>query len=226
MKVLRLNEASNTEIQDAKETFNAAQSDDERMKILHDFLKNKCGLEDHAWSDLERLGSSLLADWIKSFKWEEAGRPGNDFIAAMNSKLSSQWMQAADDRFVKAYNAYASGYIDKNKLEDSPLYNPSLYKNDEKDVKQILSYWDQLYDRLDDDTLHNTFYESNDNSELRTLADIQSRINDLRNGSRLDRDVDSINDRDRETLKSLIDKSDDLKNYARELLANEDNIVR
>jgi len=49
-------------------------------------------------------------------------------------------MQAADDRFVKAYNAYASGYIDKNKLEDSPLYNPSLYKNDEKDVKQILSY--------------------------------------------------------------------------------------
>jgi len=62
MKVLRLNEASNTEIQDAKETFNAAQSDDERMKILHDFLKNKCGLEDHAWLDLERLGSSLLAD--------------------------------------------------------------------------------------------------------------------------------------------------------------------
>jgi hypothetical protein len=146
------------------------------LQTLKGFLINDCGLNSSAWSNLERLGNSLLFDWIESFKFEEAGRNGNEFIAALNKPNSDVFITLTEDRFVKAYNSYASGYIDKDKLEDSPLYNPLLYKNDEKGVKQILSYWDQLYDKynqeLDHDKFTSIFYEDKDKNKLRTLADI------------------------------------------------------
>ena len=225
MKVRKiLTEADAHTIQEIKRKFTEDPDENSKLQTLKGFLINDCGLNSSVWSNLERLGNSLLFDWIESFKFEEAGRNGNEFIAALNKPNSDVFITLTEDRFAKAYNSYASGYIDKNKLEDSPLYNPLLYKNDEKGVKQILAYWDQLYDEydqeLDHDKFTSIFYEDRDKNKLRTLADITQRVNSLKTQNKK---VKSINDSDRETLKSLLDKSDDLKNYARELLNSENN---
>jgi len=225
MKVRKiLTEADAHTIQEIKRKFTEDPDENSKLQTLKGFLINDCGLNSSVWSNLERLGNSLLFDWIESFKFEEAGRDGNEFIAALNKPNSGVFITLTEDRFTKAYNSYASGYIDRDKLEDSPLYNPLLYKNDEKGVKQILSYWDQLYDKydqeLDHDKFTSIFYEDEKNSKLRTLADITQRVNSLKTQNKT---VKSINDSDKETLRSLLDKSDDLKNYARELLNSENN---
>ena len=233
MKVRKiLTEADAHTIQEIKRKFTEDPDENSKLQTLKWFLINDCGLDSRVWPNLERLGNSLLFDWIESFKFEEAGRNGNEFIAALNKPNSEVFITLTEDRFAKAYNSYASGYIDKDKLEDSPLYNPLLYKNDEKGVKQILSYWDQLYDKynqeLNHDEFTSVFYEDRDNKELRTLADITQRVNSLKTqnkkvNKKANKKVKSINDSDKEMLKSLLDKSDDLKNYARELLNSENN---
>jgi len=226
MKVRKLLvEADAHTIEEVKRKFTNDPDSNSKLQTLKGFLINSCKLNPNIWPSLERLGNNLLFSWIESFKFEEAGRDGNEFIAALNHPGSDMFITQTDDRFVKAYNAYASGYIDKNELEDSPLYNPHLYKNSENDVKQILSYWNQLYNRFDHNDLMEIFYEDPlQGDKLRTLAEIQAKINDLRINNTTE--VKSINDKDKETLKSLIDKSADLKNYARELLSNENNNQR
>lgn len=80
--------------------------------------------------------------------------------------------------------------------------------------------YDEYDQEKDHDKFTSIFYEDRDKNKLRTLADITQRVNSLKIQNKK---VKSINDSDRETLKSLLDKSDDLKNYARELLNSENN---
>ena len=130
MKVRKLLvEADADTIEKAKRKFNEDPDENSKLQTLKTFLINDCGLDSSVWSNLERLGNSLLFDWIESFKFEEAGRNGNEFIAALNKPNSGVFITLTDDRFLKAYNSYAAGYIDKDKLEDNPLYNPLLYNN-------------------------------------------------------------------------------------------------
>lgn len=234
MKVIRLNEADAHTAEEVKRKFNDNPDENSKLQTLKGYLLNSCGLKSEAWDYLERLDKDLLFDWITAFKFEEAGRTGNEFIAALNYPGSGTWITETEDRFMKAYNAYAAGYLSKENLDDSPLFDPLLYKNDEQGVKQILSYWDQLYDRMSiNDTLRDElldiFYENSKNEthrRIRTLAEIQSKINSLkfedRDSNRREK-IQSTDDQDRETLKSLINKNDDLKSYARELLSNENS---
>ena len=224
MKVLRLNEADSNTILSVKNKFENDPDENSKLQTLKGFLINMCGLDGSAWQSLERLGIDFLGQWMEAFKWEEAGRPGNEFIAFMNNP-SADHVLANRDRFVKAYNCYAANLLnDAEDLEDNPLFSDSIYRYSADDIKQIMNYWYQSIEKYKKEPgsdeekwdeyqrILNSFYEKDGN--VRTLAEITQL---LRN-----QDVSSTKDRDQKTLINLL-KDDDNKRLAAEILKNEDN---
>lgn len=228
MKILRLNEASSKEILDAKEAFNETTDKEERLTILDDFLR-RCGLNDDPRKRLESFGIDFLSDWMNSFKWEEAGRTDNEFIAALNNTASPIFTQSKD-RFIKAYNAYASNYINSiDELDYNPIYNDSLYKYSGDDIKRIINYWSQAYNKFGNKKdLIELFYERTSNNwndfstkwRVRTAAEIEKRIRDFRssksNNNESEITIDSENDENQ--LNNLLRKNNHNRQFAAELL--------
>lgn len=142
MKVLKLNEATNDVIQNAKERFEQATTDNEKLDILGDFLvKTDPRLDSDVWLKIKNFGINFLSKWINAFKWEEAGSTGNAFIKLLN-KDDGKLIANNQDIFTIAYNCYAgTDYINDNSLNYNPLFVKSLYKNSPEDIKDIVRMW-------------------------------------------------------------------------------------
>lgn len=224
MKVLRLNEADSNTILSVKNKFESDPDNNSKLQTLKGFLINQCNLDSSAWHTLERLGVDFLGKWMEAFKWEEAGRPGNEFIAFINNP-SADHVLANRDRFIKAYNCYAANLLnDAEDLEDNPLYSNSIYRYSADDIKQIMNYWCQSIEKYkkapgtdiekqdEYNRILNSFYEKN--GDVRTLAEITQILKNS--------DVSSSKERDQKTLRSLL-QDEDNKKLAAEILKNEDN---
>ena len=214
MKVLKLNEASSTDIANAKKEFNDAKDRDEKLEVLETFLKN-CGLNDNAWDHLKDFGSDFLFNWMNSFKWEEAGRSNNEFMALMNNP-SADHVLSNKNRFIKAYNTYASDCINStDELYDNPILTTSIYNYPIEDIKEIVNYWSQDFNKLNDgandedfDNMIKKYYE--DDGNVKTLAEIKQYANNS--------GLKNSNDQNIKELQRLLSNKDYAK-IAKEILS-------
>lgn len=235
MKVIKLNEADSNTLMTVKNAFERDPLPDSKLQKLKGFLINQCGLSGDAWRSLEKFGIDFLSKWMNSFKWEEAGRTGNEFIAALNYPASPIFTQNKD-RFIKAYNAYAANCINsKDELEYNPIFNDSLYRYSANDIKSIINYWSKAYNKLGEDKLSellNLFYEKTTDNigdwstswRVRTLSELEEQLRRL-NGSEDEEVIERESD-DKEQLNNLLRKNNSNRQFALELLktiSNENN---
>ena len=227
MKVLRLIEADSNTILSVKNKFMNDPDSNSKMQTLKGFLINQCGLKGESWRILEDLGIDFLAQWMDAFKWEEAGRPGNEFIAFLNGP--AEHVISNKDRFIKAYNCYAADLINSDdELENHPLYNPSIYRYPADDIKKIVGYWSRSIDNfyktmggLSDDerderysNILNSFYERSGNDyNVRTLAEIEQIMRAA------GQDTQRGGSSDHNKIIDLLKNKDNF-NFAKEYIAN------
>ena len=169
MKVLRLNEASNTDIQNAKEAFNKSTDSNEKLSILKNFLDKTSLNTGVIWPKLEKFGVDFLSKWIESFKWEEAGSSSNPFINFLNYACDrgngDSVIFDTPKTFATAYNCYAgTDYLNNERsFHYHPLLVKSVYKNSPGDVREIARMWSVAFKSAKNvRELVPVFYESTD----------------------------------------------------------------
>lgn len=209
MKVKRLNEATNDQIRAAKARYDEAETEDDKLVVLGDFLMKDSSLSQAAWMRLKGFGFSFLDRWINAFKWEEAGIEDNDFIRLLNLDVVDK-SDRPDHRdsvildniknFTAAYNCYAgTNYFDGKILDTSnsgdaflnPIFSKSLYDNSESDIKDIIKMWNRRANSVDNlTTIVHEFYEktnfrkmSPSNWVVKSAAQIQHDLSSAGNYS-------------------------------------------
>lgn len=187
MKTVRLDEADVTSTNEAKSRYESAETDEEKVDIVIEFLSNIIN-NTGVLNSIENFGESHVISWVNAMRWDELGRDDNEFIKLLNNIGEGSIPLSNFDNFSKIYNAYSDGSIsndyinDKNYLFEKMVLDNQLYESSDKEFREYFKIYDRLKSnsRFSDEAINEIFLEnprSPATSKFNLLAVVQRKAN-------------------------------------------------
>ena len=224
MKVIK-EETSQLNFNTYKDSYDNAESFEEKQNILLN-LSSLSGCKT-ALNNIFKYGENFTDSWVDAMNWEELVRDDNEFVILMGENSIANKFKNLDD-FVKIYNMYSDGSIEKKFLEEpvfkNLLMNSDTYKFNEREFREVFKLYNIInsnFNNVDSKQLENIlqdiFYEDGSNGEhINSLNTIKTRVNkyvknfDASNNddtaTKTNIDLDDIDFEDQNIVKDIINK--------------------
>lgn len=245
MKVLRLTEASMSDIKMAEEAYNAAYGDD-KWNVVNQFLRDSVGFKSTSivLIALKNFGIEFLDKWVNAMRWDEMGRDDNEFILLLkfiDEVGDPNSPPIVDvDNFTKIYNVYSDGNVEKEYTKINPskdsydFWQDVVFSNDpslelwsrgDDDFRKTLEYLhDCIEESYDSNTLSAIFLEQDGKGPaIRSVAEIEqvlSRNNILKSkNNKVSDQLKNLSDDQAKNLISGLLQRDGMIEYASDIIS-------
>lgn len=232
MKVIRLNEASMSEIKMAEEAYDAAYGDG-KLEVVDQFLRDivKIKTTSPVLIAIKNFGINFVDKWVTAMRWDELGRDSNEFVNLLKTIDKDDCPVIRDiNNFSKIYNVYSDGNIENDFINNSfwstvvmrDLPQLELWTRDDSDFRETMSYIHTcMKDKgiTDPDELSKIFFEE-DGGSLKSVPEIRQTlgITGKKQFSKDNIDVSKLNDEQAKDLAGALVNREGMKDYIKTLL--------
>lgn len=178
MKVIsEATKVSSATISGWKGAWKNAQNGDEKKNVFTSIMIGDLGYG-NIGKILLSFGLDFVDNWVDSMKLEELGNYKNDLIYLFDiseNNPDSYYYLRSKDNFIKLYNVYANGYLNKDYFTNATtkdvfnelVNNSRMYQFNDDDFKTIFRTFDDLVDKgYTEDQLKDIFLEKDDKDEF------------------------------------------------------------